>query len=41
MSEMRRARRAVGDIVSVCLHVRPASAARWLSTPTADGHAAR
>jgi FkbM family methyltransferase len=32
MSEMRTARRAVGDIVSVCLHARPASAARWLTS---------
>ena len=32
MSEMRTARRAVGDIASVCLHARPASAARWLTS---------
>ena len=32
MSETRTARRAVGDIVSVCQHARPASAARWLTS---------
>ena len=32
MSENRTARRAVGDIMSVCLHARPASAARWLTS---------
>jgi FkbM family methyltransferase len=30
MKQMRMARRSVGDIVSVCQHARPASAARWL-----------
>jgi FkbM family methyltransferase len=32
MSETRTARRAVGDIVSVCRHARPASALRWLTS---------
>jgi FkbM family methyltransferase len=32
MSQMYTARRAVGDIVSVCRHARPASAARWLTS---------
>jgi FkbM family methyltransferase len=32
MSETRMARRAIADIGSVCLHARPASAARWLTS---------
>jgi FkbM family methyltransferase len=32
MSENRTARRAVADILSVCRHARPASAARWLAS---------
>ena len=32
MSRMYTARRAVGDIVSVCRHASPASAARWLTS---------
>jgi len=32
MSETHMARRAVGDIVSVCRHAGPASAARWLTS---------
>ena len=32
MSETRTARRAIGDIMSVCRHARPASAARWLTS---------
>jgi len=32
MSQMDMARRAIGDIVSVCQHARPASAARWLTS---------
>ena len=32
MSETRMARRVIGDIVSVCRHARPASAARWLTS---------
>jgi FkbM family methyltransferase len=32
MSETRTVRRTAGDIVSVCRHARPASAARWLTS---------
>ena len=32
MGETRMARRALGDIVSVSRHARPASAARWLTS---------
>ena len=32
MSETDTTRRALGDIVSVCRHARPASAARWLTS---------
>jgi FkbM family methyltransferase len=32
MSEQQMARRAVGDVVSVCRHAGPASAARWLTS---------